>query len=105
VPGPPLSVALRRDGSATVAAVTGELDLASGPALLSALEPALRERPALLVLDLGGLTFLDASGASALQQVASRQAAAGGRTALRRVRRPVRRVLDLLGLQSALPEA
>jgi anti-anti-sigma factor len=79
--------------------VVGEVDLATAPALRTALLRLLADHhPTALVVDLDAVTFLDCAGLSAL--VAARNAAIGtGRQV--RVTNPqpiVRRVLDLTGL-------
>jgi anti-sigma B factor antagonist len=57
-----LRVDLRREPDRLVVHLEGELDLASSPALESALErPEIAESP-LLVLDLDGLRFVDSTG-------------------------------------------
>jgi anti-anti-sigma factor len=51
-----------------------------------------------LVVDVGDVTFLDASGVGALVEVADAMWAAGGAVALVNARPTVRRVLEVLGL-------
>ncbi|OXM68962.1 MULTISPECIES: STAS domain-containing protein [Amycolatopsis] len=68
-----VAVAVERRGEAVVVQVSGELDLLTTPRLDDAASRALREHPALLVLDLTGVTFLGSAGMASL--VAVRQAA------------------------------
>ena len=81
--------------------VTGELDLATVPALRARLEAAARHRPVCLLVDLSGCTFLDCSAVDLL--LAARDAARRDGVVLVLVRpsRPVRRLLSLLGLDEA----
>lgn len=46
--------------------VTGEVDMASAPALTRDLQTAIREHPARVVLEMSGVSFLDSSGINAL---------------------------------------
>jgi anti-sigma B factor antagonist len=52
-------------GSALVT-VSGELDIATKPELIDYVSPILGTRVDMVVLDLGGITFIDAQGLSAL---------------------------------------
>jgi anti-sigma B factor antagonist len=83
-----------RDGW-TVVAVTGDLDIETGPVLTARLGRLIDVGPASIVLDLAGLEFLDASGITALVVAARMAREYQGR--LRLARAPVRsaRVLDL----------
>jgi anti-anti-sigma factor len=82
-------------------AVRGDIDLATGPLLLSALLDALEQHaPRVLELDLAGLTFLDARGVSALLRAYHAAAAIGCRVRLVGPSHHIRRVLDLTGVSS-----
>ena len=85
--------------------VRGELDLATAPQLMEAMESLLSQPPRGMVLDLTGTTFLDSSGARCLAFLARR--AAGADVDLQvvcpRDNRPVWLVVDLLELQSLVP--
>ncbi|PZG03088.1 hypothetical protein C1I95_34030 [Micromonospora craterilacus] len=79
--------------------VAGEVDLATAPVLRDKLLTLLRDQgPAVLVVDLAGVTFLDCAGVSALVGVRN---AAGKTGCQMRITRPqpfVRRVLEVTGL-------
>ena len=62
-----------------------------------ALAFTLRQRPALLVLELGRLAFIDARSAGAIALAATRMGDWGGRLVARRPQRMVRRVFELCG--------
>jgi anti-anti-sigma factor len=84
-------------------AVAGEIDLATAPTLQDRLITVLHEQtPAVLVVDLAGVTFLDCTGIGAL--VAARNAAihAGGQIRISHPQPIVRRLLDLVGLLGVL---
>ena len=103
--GPVLDTRVVETGSTVLVALSGELDLATAPQLRSCLAPLVTARtaPDELVLDLSALTFLDASGISALLTVQRALAARGGRLALRSPSRLVRRVVKVLDLDGLLP--
>jgi len=58
----PLLVESERDGERTRLTLVGELDIATVQRLQDAIDAALAEKPAALVVDLRGLGFLDSSG-------------------------------------------
>jgi anti-anti-sigma factor len=81
-------------GDGLVVELSGELDLAGLPAVDGA-AAALLTRPAQpVVLDLGGLTFLDSSGVTLLVRLANHF----GQVRTRAASPPVRRVIEVLGL-------
>ena len=53
-----LQVSVERDGETTVLSATGDVDYVTAPQLEQAAHRALEDVPAVLVLDLGGVTFL-----------------------------------------------
>ncbi|WP_325052078.1 STAS domain-containing protein [Nocardia stercoris] len=53
-------------GEATVLTVTGEVDLATAPALETAIDATLADNPANLIIDLARVTFLASAGMAAL---------------------------------------
>jgi anti-anti-sigma factor len=80
----------------------GVVDLATAPILLSSLLTAL-ETPevALVELDLGGVSFLDARGVSAILRGAARARDIGCRLRLRNPQSYIRRVLEITGVTGA----
>jgi anti-anti-sigma factor len=87
-------------------AVVGEIDLATAPTLHDRLLTVLHEQtPAVLVVDLADVTFLDCTGIGAL--VAARNAAisAGAQVRVSHPQPAVRRLLDLAGLLGVLTAA
>ncbi|WP_162233265.1 MULTISPECIES: STAS domain-containing protein [Protofrankia] len=63
--------------SMTIVRVHGEIDMATGAAFRAALMAGLDQLPPLLVVDLDGVSFLDACGLGILVGVANRAALAG----------------------------
>jgi anti-anti-sigma factor len=81
-------------GGGLVIELAGELDLASLPAVAAPLEELLSSQPQPVVLELGGLTFLDSSGVALLVRIANHFEQVRTRSATG----PVRRVIEVLGL-------
>lgn len=81
--------------------VTGELDLATVPALRARLDAALALRPAGVHVDLAGCTFVDCSAVDLLLSVRDAARRDGVVLVLVRPSRPVRRLLRLLELDEA----
>lgn len=91
------------EGDATlVVHLTGELDAASAPDVgpFVQLEVA-ASRPRRLVLDVGGLSFVDSSGLALL--LALRSCVPDGALSLRSARRQLRRLLEITGADALLP--
>ena len=74
----------------------GELDLAGGRRLRDAIEPFLAGAPAVVALDLRGISFADSSGATALVELAGRIRRSGGALEVARSSRAVTRIFDIL---------
>jgi anti-sigma B factor antagonist len=105
-----VSVADAGDGRSVVE-VSGELDIASAPQLLTAVAVLGQPRTSAIAIDLSALTFIDSSGINALR-TAVRSADARGVDAI--VAAPSERVLkvfelvrlgDILPLEQSLPTA
>jgi anti-sigma B factor antagonist len=95
-------VVMERDGTSSVTLrVTGELDLLTTPKLEESIALALGDQPAVLIIDLSGVTFLASCAISAV--VAAHQTGTG--TTMVRVvaaGRETLRPLQLAGLDSSL---
>jgi anti-sigma B factor antagonist len=81
--------------------VVGEVDIATSAQLRDACLEAL-DLGGDVELDLGAVQFLDSSGISVLVQTRQRVDRLGRRFAIRAASRPVRRVLEISGLDGAL---
>ena len=103
--GPDLRASVSRTGSTTVVTLVGELDLATADRLRTRLHAIVRADPPprRLVLDVGGLDFVDAAGISVLLSAQRALAAGGGTVVLRSPSRIVNRVVKVLQLQDLLP--
>ncbi|MCR6487980.1 STAS domain-containing protein [Amycolatopsis sp. OK19-0408] len=104
------SVALEHQDGTAVLRVDGALDLALAPKLRQLAERAARLRPALLVIDLTGVTFLASAGMAELVRAhrgrvtsAPLRVVASGRITLRPLE--LTRLIDELAIYPSLPEA
>jgi anti-sigma B factor antagonist len=80
---------------------SGELDHATAPVLVAAAQ-SLADEPGDLVVDLGGLTFVDSAGLNTLVELGVAAHDRGCSLRLRNVTGHVRRVVTLGGLTSLL---
>jgi anti-anti-sigma factor len=95
-----LSLALAREGPAIVVEVGGPLDMATVDPLVDLVDRLVAGRPpAVLVLDLSGVTFFCAAGVNALLTVRRRVGSAGCTLVVRRPSRITVAVLDIVGLK------
>lgn len=84
----------QRTGAAVVT-VRGEMDLVTAPMLSCVLAMLIDQGHPDLILDLGGLGFMDASGLGVMVEIASRSSSEGGALTVRSPSRLVRRILDI----------
>jgi anti-sigma B factor antagonist len=93
-----LSADLADDGLVPVIRLRGELDISSVE-LVRALVDEVRERhPERVIVDLGGLDFMDSSGLALLLKLAGQV----GRLELRNPTPIIRRVVEMMGLSGTL---
>jgi anti-sigma B factor antagonist len=100
-------VAVRGTNAATVIAVSGELDLASSPALEEELDRIAGSDAAVMIVDLRELEFMDSTGLSVLVRAHQRAEELGKRFGLVNGSAQVQRLLTLTGLADrlTLPDA
>jgi anti-anti-sigma factor len=82
--------------------VTGELDIASAAALERTVAGMLDGQGDDFRLDVSAMTFMDSTGAQALLHVHNRVESLGRRLVIVSPTRPVRRVLELMGLNQVI---
>lgn len=95
------NVEITSDERATVLTVTGELDLATSPALETQLERA-SSGPDLVILDLRGVSFMDSTGLSLLVKAQRRAQESHRQLAVVRGGAQVQRLLTLTGVAERL---
>lgn len=98
--GAHFSVSTESDGFGTVT-VAGDVDLLTAPHLAAAIEDAQSRTPSVL-LDLSNVDFLGSAGLSVLVEAARRADGSAGRLAVLVTRHPVRRAIEVTGLDAAL---
>lgn len=99
---PDLVVSVRTAGDVTIAELTGELDIASAPALREQLLGLLRPGSSQLVVDLSKVSFCDASGLAVLVGTGRRARLLGGFLRLSAVSPQVAQALRITGLERSL---
>lgn len=98
-----LQVEVSTVDSTPLVAVAGELDAIAAPQLDEALAPLLADGSGSgLVLDLGGVTFLDSSGLGVCIKAVKGVRANGGEVALVVTTPRVRKVLEITGIDQAV---
>ena len=100
---PSLDVSAQGGDGIIIAELTGELDIASAPALREQLLGLLRPGSSRLIIDLSKVTFCDASGLAVLVGTGRRARLFGGFVHLAAVSSQTRRILHLTGLYRHLP--
>jgi anti-anti-sigma factor len=91
-----------RSGTAETLYVTGELDIATAPALERTVAGAVDGQGGEFRLDISALTFMDSTGANAVLRVHRRVESLGRQLVVVSPAGPVRGVFELLGLDSVL---
>ncbi len=95
-------VDVRSEQGATVLALSGELDLASSPALEDELERAFESDAELLMIDLRQLEFMDSTGLSILVRAHQQATKSSRRLCLVKGPPQVQRLLTLTGVAERL---
>jgi anti-sigma B factor antagonist len=91
----------RTESGETVVVASGEIDIATAPDFSRALDAALAARPAVLVIDLAMVEFIDSSGLNAMLQ-ANHASGDDVRLVLQSPSDACRRVLKATGLDDVL---
>jgi len=99
-PASPLSVAVRWDAGEAVIALSGDLDYLTAPYAAGRVGEVLDRRPARLVLDLAGVSFIDSYGLNVMRVIIRARQALDfeDRLILRSPAEGIRRVLQLTGM-------
>ena len=100
-----LSVQVEPRGGELVIRASGELDIASVKRLEDELSRALDSDASAVVLDLGGVSFIDSTGLRVLLLAAKLATANGKPLSMVRITEPVREVIALSGVERSLPLA
>ena len=96
-----LRVSSRSQGDVTVLALAGEIDLYTAPRLQAELTAALAAaKPSQIVVDMSAVEFCDSTGMNVLLAAHRLASEKGGDLTLAAPRPPVRKILEVTGLQS-----
>lgn len=96
-----LRVSSRSQGDHIVLSLAGEIDLYTAPRLQTELTAALAgTKPAQIVVDMSAVEFCDSTGMNVLLAAHRLASEKGGDLALAAPRPPVRKILEVTGLQS-----
>jgi anti-sigma B factor antagonist len=98
-----LTVRSVREDNEQYISLSGEFDLTSGDALERELRRAEATDVTRILLDLGGLAFIDASAIHRLLALSAQASRTDDRLMLLRAREPVARILRLTGADRRLP--
>jgi anti-anti-sigma factor len=98
-----LTVRVEQDGEALVVSAYGELDLLNSRTLEAELRRAIASDAPELILDLGGVSFIDSAGLRVLLLMARQSLRNGGRLRLLRGSAPLERAIKGSGLGHVLP--
>ena len=101
--GKPLSVEVERDGDVLVIRPGGELDISTTQTLDAELRKAIASDASEVLLELGGLSFIDSTGLRLLVFAASHPRANGDRLRMLHGSATVEQVITLSGLDQSLP--
>jgi anti-anti-sigma factor len=97
-----LTVRVEHDGEALVVSAFGELDLSNAKTLEAALRRAIGGDASGVVLDLGGVRFIDSAGLRVLLLTAKQSLRNGGRLRLLRGSAPIDRAIEVAGVEDSL---
>ena len=84
--------------AAKILQLSGEIDLHASPALRAELQACVKDQTPVLLLDFGGVDYIDSSGLATLIEYVRESGTHGGKLALFGLQKKVRTVFDLVRL-------
>jgi anti-anti-sigma factor len=96
-------IEVQRGTPVALVVATGDIDLSSASALRAACDEALADQPAVLIIDLSGVPFIDSTGLGALIAAARKADVHGGEVRIAGAVGMVTRLLQLAGVERVLP--
>ena len=93
-----MKVSRDSQGDAAIYSVEGQVDMHTSPELRSALKQGLLDKSSPIVVDLGGVTFIDSSGLATLIEALQAVGRYGGKLRLCGLSPEVRKLFDLARL-------
>ena len=94
-------ISVRDDAGAVMVTVEGELDVATAPALRDELYRLIERGTNRIVVDLGGMEFIDSTGLGVFVGALKRSREGAGELELRSLKPPARKIFDITGLSTA----
>jgi anti-sigma B factor antagonist len=101
VGGDDFRISVRDDDDAVTLTVEGEVDVATAPALRDELYRLIDRGTKRIVVDLGGMDFIDSTGLGVFVGALKRSREGGGELELRSLKPAARKIFDITGLSSA----
>ncbi|MFL5847154.1 MAG: STAS domain-containing protein [Solirubrobacteraceae bacterium] len=101
----PFNAHLEIEAEQVTVCLSGELDLATRPSLMTALDEAVSTGTPTVVVDMRGLSFIDSTGISALLRATHEGTQNGHQVQFLRSDGPVERTLRTAGVHALLPLA
>jgi anti-sigma B factor antagonist len=101
--GGPLTVQVEQAGDALMVRVIGRLSRSTAETFETELRRVINGDASTVVLDLGGVGFIDATGLRSVVRIANHLLRAGGRLRMRRPSAPVQQAIEWGGLDRLLP--
>jgi anti-sigma B factor antagonist len=98
-----LSIAVSREGGDTVLVLDGELDVYTATQFRERVNDLVYDSRLHLVVDMADLNFVDSTGLGSLVGELARVSRGGGDMVLRSPTAAVRRTIEIVGLERALP--
>lgn len=95
-----IDLRVERNGEAATVAVSGEIDLTSAPRLDDEVTELIEDATMNLEIDLASVSFMDSTGLRVLLKASKLLTSAGGSLVLRDPSDPVRRLLEVSGLDN-----
>jgi len=93
-----IELAVDRSTDGTTLRVGGEIDLTSAPKLDEEIQSLIEQSVTKLTLDLSSVAFMDSTGLRVLLKASKLLEGHGGKVVLRKPSEPVRRLLEVSGL-------
>ena len=94
-------ISVRDDDDVLTVTVDGEVDVATAPALRDELYRLIERGSTRIVVDLGGMEFIDSTGLGVFVGALKRSREGGGELQLRSLRPAARKIFDITGLSTA----
>ena len=99
----PLTVRMEQVGDTLIVRATGELSRSTAKTFEAELRLAISGDASTVVLDLGGVHFIDSTGMRSVLRISNLSLRAGGRLRMSRASAPVQQALEWGGLEHLLP--